>query len=175
MSKTQLPRQVEPHRLAANGESLQGQLALDALSRLVDEAGPQTGHCQVRLDFAIDPQGRRTIEGWLEAEVSLPCRRCLAPMASRVESHFQLGVVSSDAQAANLPGYLEPVLVENEQLNLLTVVEDELLLSLPQVVYHDETQCRVSRDQLTSGADSEASEKPAASPFEVLRTLKGKH
>jgi uncharacterized protein len=76
--------------------------------------------------------------------------------------------------AAELPSTHEPVLVEDEQLNLLAVVEDELILSLPQVVYHDEADCNVSRDQLTSGADDEPSPAPPVSPFEVLKRLKDK-
>ncbi|GHE22572.1 hypothetical protein GCM10017767_30930 [Halomonas urumqiensis] len=127
------------------------------------------------LDFTVDAQGRRVIQGRLTADLQLPCRRCLVPMGQRVESDFLLGMVTSDALAAELPSTHEPVLVENEQLNLLTVVEDELILSLPQVVYHDEADCNVSRDQLSSGKDALASEQPAASPFEVLKRLKDTH
>lgn len=171
---TRLPVKVEPYRLAANAECLEGLVSLADFERLEEEAGPQQGDCRVRLEFAVDAQGRRVIDGRLEAEVELPCRRCLMPMATRVESHFLLGMVTSDALASELPSTHEPVLVENEQLNLLALLEDELLLSLPQVIYHDEARCGVSRDQLTSGADAEVSETPAASPFDVLRTLKGK-
>ena len=174
MLTTRLPLQVEPYRLAANGERLEGQVPLEKFSRLAAEAGEQSGVVEVRLDFAIDAQGRRVIDGWLSAELELPCRRCLTPMAQRVESRFLLGMVTSDALAAELPSTHEPVLVENEQLNLLGVLEDELLLSLPQVIYHDEAQCRVSRDQLTSGEASEVEQTSTVSPFEVLRTLKDK-
>jgi uncharacterized metal-binding protein YceD (DUF177 family) len=76
---------------------------------------------------------------------------------------------------ATLPSTHEPVLVENEQLNLLAVIEDELILSLPQVVYHDEADCAVSRDELSSGESAESdSDSPAKNPFEVLKQLKGK-
>ncbi len=166
---------IEPYRLAANAERLEGLVSLADLTRFGEEAGEQQGECDVRLDFGIDAQGRRFIEGWLKSDARLACRRCLEPMPVNLESHFLLGMVTSDALAAELPSAYEPVLVENEQLDLLPVIEDELILSLPQVVYHDEAECPVSRDQLTSGADTEASEKPAASPFDVLRTLKDKH
>ncbi|MDR5905436.1 MULTISPECIES: YceD family protein [Halomonadaceae] len=174
MLTTRLPQQVEPYRLAANGERLEGLVPLEGFARLAAESGEQHGNVEVRLDFAIDAQGRRIIDGWLSAELQLPCRRCLTPMAQRVESRFLLGMVSSDDLAAELPSTHEPVLVENEQLNLLSVLEDELLLSLPQVIYHEEAQCRVSRDQLTSGEASAVEETSAVSPFEVLRTLKDK-
>ncbi len=173
MLTTRLPDKVEPYRLAARAERLAGLMSLDRFERLTEQVGAQSGDCQVWLEFAIDAQGRREIRGRLEAELQLPCRRCLEPMAQSVASDFLLGMVTSDTLAADLPGTHEPVLVENEQLNLLEVVEDELILSLPQVVYHDEAHCRVSRDQLSSGEAPEPSE-PAVNPFEVLRHLKGK-
>lgn len=174
MLTTRLPERVEAYKLAARDEHLEGVMALEGFSRLADEVGEQSGDCRVWLDFGIDAQGRREIRGRLEADLQLPCRRCLSPMARRVESEFLLGMATSDALAAELPGTHEPVLVENEQLDLLTVIEDELILSLPQVVYHEEAECRVSRDQLTSGTASMPSPKPAASPFEVLKRLKDK-
>lgn len=174
MLTTRLPLQVEPYRLAANAERLEGYVSLAGMVRLEEEAGEQKGVCEVRLDFGVDAQGRRFIDGWLRADVDLACRRCLEPLPVNVESRFQLGIVPSDVVAADLPNAYEPVVVENEQLNLLSVLEDELILSLPQVVYHDEAECSVSRDQLTSGTDSESSGTPAASPFDVLRKLKDK-
>ncbi|HSH56534.1 MAG TPA: YceD family protein [Halomonas sp.] len=173
MLTTRLPDRVEPYKLAARAEHLEGLMALDAFTRLTEAVGQQDGDIEAWLDFTIDPQGRHEIHGRLRASLQLPCRRCMRAMAQEIESEFLLGMVTSDALAAELPSTHEPVLVEDEQLNLLTVVEDEMLLSLPQVVYHDEADCAVSRDQLTSGEDAAASSEPAASPFDVLRHLKG--
>ncbi|MBB3191574.1 YceD family protein [Halomonas cerina] len=174
MLTSRLPGRVEPYRLAAHDEHLEGLVALAELARLTEAIGEQAGDARVWLDFTIDAQGRRVISGRLEADLLLACRRCLAPMPQRVESDFLLGMVTSDALAAELPSTHEPVLVEDEQLNLLAVVEDELILSLPQVVYHDEAECQVSPEQLNSTAPAETSEAPADSPFDVLRHLKGK-
>ncbi|MDN6179606.1 MAG: YceD family protein [Halomonas subglaciescola] len=177
MLTSQLPSRVEPYKLAARHERLEGLVALDGLKRLAEEAGVQTGDCQVTLDFTIDAQGRHEIRGFLEAQLRLGCRRCLVPMAQAVTSEFLLGMVTDEALAGELPASHEPVLVKNEQLDLLTVVEDELILSLPQVVYHDEADCFVPAHQLVSKADDDGSaEAPAAAdnPFAVLSALKGK-
>ncbi|WP_280552442.1 YceD family protein [Halomonas sp. 25-S5] len=174
MLTSRLPGRVEPYKLVARAEHLEGLVALAEMARLAEEVGAQSGDARIWLDFAIDPQGRREIRGHLKAELQLPCRRCLEPMVHQVESDFRLGMITSDALAAELPSTHEPVLVENEQLNLLAVVEDELILSLPQGVYHDEAECSVSRDQLNSGEATDASASTPASPFDVLRQIKGK-
>lgn len=174
MLTSRLPARVEPYRLAAQGETLEGLVALAELKRLAAEAGPQEGEARVRLRFEHDAQGRRIIEGRLKATLQLPCRRCLQLMEQRVGSEFLLGMATSDRLAAELPSTHEPLLVEDGQLDLLAVVEDELILSLPQVVYHAEADCAVSRDQLSSGASADVSDEPSESPFDVLKHLKGK-
>ncbi len=175
MLTSQLPSRVEPYKLAARHERIEGLVALDKLPRLAEEAGVQTGDCQVVLEFGVDAQGRREIRGHLQATLALACRRCLVPLPQEVSSDFLLGMVTDEALAAELPASHEPVLVEKEQLDLLTVVEDELILSLPQVVYHDEAECHVSAEQLVSKTEGAASETtPATNPFAVLNVLKGK-
>lgn len=175
MLTSQLPSRVEPYKLAARHERIEGLVALDKLPRLTEEAGVQTGDCYVVLEFGVDAQGRREIRGHLQATLALACRRCLVPLPQEVSSDFLLGMVSDEALAAELPASHEPVLVEKEQLDLLTVVEDELILSLPQVVYHEEAECHVSAEQLVSKTEGAASESPAATnPFAVLSALKGK-
>ncbi|OHV11800.1 YceD family protein [Kushneria phosphatilytica] len=171
MSTTRLPKSVEPWRLAANAERLEGSLPLDAMPRLVEAVGSQEGDCQVVLAFDIDQQGQRHIEGRLALRLMMPCQRCLRPMPVALESSFLLGMITSDALASALPSRYEPVIVEDEQLELLPVVEDEVLLTLPQVVYHDEADCPVSRDALQSGEDSEETVADD-NPFSVLRSLK---
>lgn len=175
MSTTRLPNTVEPYRLAASAERLEGSIKLAAMPRLVEAIGVQEGDCLVTLSFDIDAQRQYFIAGGLKADVVLPCQRCLQPMPVSLESEFLLGMVASDALAANLPGRYEPVIVEDEQLDLLPVVEDEILLTLPQVVYHDEADCAVSRDQLQSGEDVDGSDDTAPNPFSVLRALKDKN
>ncbi|MFB9867615.1 YceD family protein [Vreelandella sulfidaeris] len=175
MLTSQLPSRVEPYKLAARHERIEGLVALDKLPRLAEEAGDQAGDCYVVLEFGVDAQGRREIRGHLQATLALACRRCLVPLPQEVNSDFLLGMVTDEALAAELPASHEPVLVEKEQLDLLTVVEDELILSLPQVVYHDEAECHVSAEQLVSKTEGAASETtPATNPFAVLNALKGK-
>lgn len=179
MSTSQIPSRIEPFKLVANQETLHGVLVLDQLERLAEQAGPQTGVCEVTLVFAINAQGRREMRGSLVAELELACRRCLESIAHSVESHFLLGMISEESLASELPASHEPLLVENEWIDLHAVLEDELILSLPQVIYHDDSQCVERANALVEQANARsgvASLEPAQrdNPFAVLDTLRGK-
>lgn len=174
MLTRRLPSTVEPYRAAANQETIEGLVDLEKLARLKEEVGQQQGDAIVKLQFDIDTQRRHLIDGELRAELMVPCRRCLQPMAVSVSSQFKLAIVSDDALASEVPSDHEPVLVNDEQLDLLGAVEDELILSLPQVVYHDEADCAVSREQMSSGDALDEKASRTDNPFDVLKSLKGK-
>ncbi|MCM2971118.1 MULTISPECIES: YceD family protein [Larsenimonas] len=96
-------------------------------------------------------------------------------MSISLDSSFLLGMVSSDALAAQMQKRYEPVFVEDEQLDLFPLVEDELLLTLPQVLYHDEDECPVGQDALQSGDPVAEGEETKTNPFSVLGSLKDKN
>ena len=72
----------------------------------------------------------------------MTCQRCLQAMPIELSGAHQLAVVGDDEQARQLPARLEPLLVDGEMCDLWTVVEDELILSLPIVSYHDTEDCK---------------------------------
>ncbi len=86
-----------------------------------------------RADFAHDAQGNVIVELWVEAELPLVCQRSLQPYLEPVKRHSLLAVVESIEEQELLPEHYEPVLVEQGRMALLEVVEDELLLAVPQV------------------------------------------
>jgi uncharacterized protein len=129
------------------------------------------GDVEVELEFDRDEQNLRVLKGQLKAALVLKCERCLEPVEQSVESQFQLGIVLSDEQAKNLPGYYEPLLVEHESLVLLDVVEEELILSLPMFAYH--ADCKHSMaDEVGSNESEEADTEVKENPFSVLSELK---
>jgi len=97
------------------------------------EPGLTWADARFRADFAHDPQHNVTVELWVEAELPLICQRSLRPYLEPVKRHSLLAVVESVAEQELLPEHYEPVLVEHGRLALLDLVEDELLLGVPQV------------------------------------------
>ena len=139
---------------------------------------PEGGACQVRLAFSKDSQRRRIVQGSLEAEVELQCQRWLGGMMASVTSSFELGVVSSDERARQLPSELEPFIAGEDSADLWTLVEDELLLALPAYPLHEREDCPATAELEAfepkadeAGDESEAGER-RENPFKVLEGLK---
>lgn len=156
---------------------LEGVIPLGALARF-REAVPgfdEGAACRVRLWFSMDSERRRMVSGELEAPVDLECQRCMGPMATTLDSRFVLGLVTSDEQAQQLPRGLEPFLTGEFSADLWALVEDELLLVLPQFPLHDRNECPAREDLEALEPDSSPAE-PAApgkeNPFSVLADLK---
>jgi uncharacterized protein len=171
-----LPRHIDPRKLAQQGINLDGSFALSELKRLTPLLVSESGEGQAKLEFGIDDQGIRNLKGQIELQVKMVCQRCLEPVSVEVKATLSLGMVWSDEDAGNLPKVLDPWVVHEGQSDLYEVMEDELLLSLPIVVYHD-YEC-VQESLFTSEHDSESEGKEEASPkkanpFAVLETLKG--
>ncbi len=176
----ELPKSVDPYRLAEQNSTLEGFVPLSGLGRFADailgaSSSDPREQCQVRLTFSKDEERRRVVSGELDAEVMLECQRCLKPMMSRLESSFRLGFVTSDEQAQNLPRDLEPVLTEDFSVNLWELVEDELLLVLPPFPLHERADCQATEVLENFEPDPEApepDEEKRENPFNVLADLK---
>ncbi|SFM19681.1 YceD family protein [Marinobacter zhejiangensis] len=179
MSNAELPKTVDPYRLAEHDSVLEGVIPLTSLERLVEcVAGvAEDGQCQVSLAFSMDGERRRIVSGELEARVELECQRCMTPMDATLTSQFRLGLVTSDEQAQRLPKELEPFLTDEFSANLWSMVEDELLLVLPPFPLHERDQCPAGKqlDELESSVpEPEPKAQERENPFSVLAGLKTK-
>ncbi|MCG8518697.1 YceD family protein [Marinobacter sp. CA1] len=179
MSNAELPKIVDPYKLAEQGEVLEGTIPLKQLDRFADciVGMDEDGHCQVKLSFSMDDERRRIVSGQLDTQVQLECQRCMNPMDAALTSQFRLGLVTSDEQAQQLPKELEPFLTDEFNADLWTMVEDELLLVLPPFPLHDRGQCPAT-EQLEAleedDAEMDSEESKRDNPFSVLAGLKTK-
>ncbi|AYC19549.1 Large ribosomal RNA subunit accumulation protein YceD [Dickeya dianthicola] len=125
------------------------------------------------LSFNIDSQRLAVIDGQADVTVTLLCQRCGKPFEHQVHATFCFSPVISDEQAEALPEAYEPIEVnEFGEVDLLAMVEDELILSLPIAPVHDSEHCEVSETDMVFGQLPAEAEKP--NPFAVLASLKRK-
>ena len=163
------PKLGDPRKFAQQGISLQGFVPLDALARLAEAVQKPSGTVEVDLAFGINEEGKKVVTGHAASDLTLVCQRCLEPVAVSVESNISLGIVWDEEMAAKLPEYLDPWIVGEGAADLFEMIEDEMLLNLPAVAYH-EVLC-IDKSLFTSGKPVEV--KQERNPFQVLEQLKG--
>lgn len=112
--------------------------------------------------------------------VWLDCQRCLGGYAEQVTTSMRFEVVASEeeAEAASMDDDDVDVIVGSSRFDLLSLIEDEILLGLPVAPKHE--VCPAVHDSLVTGTDGEAEpeapqEEKRPSPFAALASLKTKH
>lgn len=112
----------------------------------------------------------------LKAHTHLPqtCQRCLGEVSSLLEVDRSYRFVADEATAeAEDDECDEDLLAISREFNLLELIEDELLMALPQVPMHDICPVQPKMAAVDEDFEDEGHEgKP--NPFAVLAALKGK-
>lgn len=177
MQNSVLPGNIDPWRLAAESGRLEGVLALAALPRLAAALNRTDGAVTVALAAGIDPGGVRFIAGTLQTQVELVCQRCLGLLSWPLDVGVSLGLVHSEAEADRLPEKYEPLLAPEGVARVADLVEDELLLALPQIPRHaDASDCETRDDQPPASESTPAAPgQPLAALASLLQDLKRSH
>ncbi|MFA7094932.1 MAG: YceD family protein [Gammaproteobacteria bacterium] len=169
-----LTQRVDPFRLAEQGRQLRGSVAITGLRRLVPLLRSCVGAVEVELGFGIDAERVSFMQGRIVGELDITCQRCLGSMTLSVDFEFLLGMVRSEAEGDRLPSRYEPLLVESALISLADVVEDELILALPIIARHADTESCMTPVPGSAAAGQGDDDVSAAkeNPFAVLSKLK---
>ncbi|MCU7936328.1 MAG: DUF177 domain-containing protein [Candidatus Thiodiazotropha sp. (ex Dulcina madagascariensis)] len=179
MSK-RFPDRLDPWRFADLGKEFGGELSLDVFPRLSACLLRPAGRVSFELIFGHDRdrdgQRRAVLNGWIRADLPLQCQRCLEEVVYPVDARLSVAFVRGPEEAEQLEESLDPCLVDGDQVVFRDLIEDELLLALPQVAMHDSGVCSASLEPAADEATIEDSEQRRDNPFAVLTELKrGKH
>lgn len=169
-----LPRHGDARKYAQKGVILTGQIPLRDLPHASDVVLNKGALVDVTLSFDLDEQRKKVLTGAVQVEVELVCQRCLEGVTVPVSCDIALGIVWTEEQAEALPKTLDPWIVGEEQSDFYAVVEQELLLNLPQVAYHQKACIAAELYQSADAAAGEVEQANSAkNPFQVLEQLKG--
>ncbi|MEG0278084.1 MAG: 23S rRNA accumulation protein YceD [Morganella sp. (in: enterobacteria)] len=171
MQKIKLPLTIDAKRTAQKRLDYQGCYTPEQVTRLAESVASVDSDVDVDLRFEIDPQRLAVIKGTAEVDVSLECQRCGNIFPLHVRATYCFSPVTSDEKAEALPEEYEPIDVNDfGETDLLAMIEDELILSLPVVPVHESEHCEVSDAEKVFGKLPEEVEKP--NPFAALASLK---
>ena len=169
-----LPDFADPQRLCALGKAYEGEVALAELSRLSPLLASHEGVAVFVLAFATDEERRAVVDVSVRARLALRCQRCMQAMEWEVDSSSRLAVVSGPDEAERLPDELDPLLVDEDRLELRSLIEDELILAVPPAPMHPPEACAVTLETWNDdvASDTETSDAERNNPFAVLAHLK---
>ena len=141
MSTGTLTEAVQPYELGARAAWLQGRIPLSSFVRLgaLIEGGQTAADASLR--FSLDEQRRCMVDGAVEVGLQLRCLGCLESVAHALRVDIHLVLVHSDAEAAALMGVADAMVVGDEAIELPVLLEDDLILALPEVVCGGLTGC----------------------------------
>lgn len=152
----EFPDYIDPWKAADGRRTFQGSMPIRRMKRLAGllEAGENDAaldslEAQFRMSFGRDRQGLVVIDLETRAVLPLLCQRSLEPYGEKVDRRSRLVVISHLSEAEEVPEAYDPVLVEDGRLALLDVVEDELLLAVPQVPRNPQ----IAAVELSTGGD----------------------
>jgi len=172
MNSQQIPNRIDPLKYIGSGLELAGSIPLSRLTRLDGLLANSEGNAEVFLRFYRDEQKIAVILGKVEAQLNLLCQRCLGVDQVTIKSEFLFALVDEE-DINHLPAMYEPLILEKPELNIYELIEEDLILAIPIVHYHDDKVvggCLEFIPKTFGKIDSSVDEKP--NPFSILEKLK---
>lgn len=130
--------------LARRRASITGQIDATSLPRVADHLDPEGGDARVawRIVGTADAVGHPALEIGIDGAVPLVCQRCLQSFAWTVAQRTLLLLARDEAELERIDDEDEhEVVLARAPLDAVTLVEDELLLSLPFAPRCDQADC----------------------------------
>ncbi|MBK7249931.1 MAG: DUF177 domain-containing protein [Gammaproteobacteria bacterium] len=137
--------------------------------RLAAQLARPEGTAQGRVRFSR-VLGLAVAELVVSGEAWLVCQRCLEPMRRLLAGESRLALVVDAAGADAVPEGLEAMIVEDERVSIHELVEEELLLDLPNVPLHeDPADCVGSAASVVVRVQDETRQTPFTQLGELLK------
>jgi uncharacterized protein len=160
----QAPTRFDALKLAERRDRVDGEVDATRLPRLADRVVPGEGRIRWSIAGGRDEQDRPALTLGLDGSLAVICQRCLRPLRVPIAQETELLLARNDAELARLDADEQEVVLAAAPLDALTLVEDELLLSLPFAPCHEKGECAAAAPMPAA--------RVAPSPFAPLAGLK---
>ena len=157
---------VSPHELARKGGQFTGEIPLVAFPRFASFVAAG-GVVSVTLQFDQDDHGRTRVRGRIGTTVTLDCQRCLGPVERPIAAEIDFRVVASDDDAREIADEIEAFVWTGEDIAVAELIEDDLILALPNQVCEAYDACPRRPDLKYPNEVGDEAE-PKANPFAAL-------
>jgi uncharacterized protein len=133
-------------QFAKTGREMHGKLPVERMPRLASMLSAPTGSVEFNAVGHVRKDGRPAITLGVWAVVPVTCQRCLGTIEHAVASQRELVFVEASALGDISDEEPDADYIDmRERLPLASMIEDEVLLSLPMVARHPGLECQVVR------------------------------
>ncbi|MDB1144968.1 MAG: YceD family protein [Alcaligenaceae bacterium] len=162
--------QIDTYSFVSKAQTLEEQTFIGMFSRLLEDLPEQASDTMVSWSLSSSVDGvRKFLHMHVQAKPHLVCQRCLKPFEYSIDSSSSIEMVDSedlldivfneDDLSEDMDCTVERM-VHHRRFDVMQLVEDELILSIPYVPRHE------------ACIDFEVEEEVKESPFSVLKKLK---
>ena len=157
---------IDPQAFAVAKESLHGKVSLQDLDKRIwsHDISQLASEIAYSLQGGVDRWQRSFLELTLSGSIPLQCQRCMNSVDFSLDENVQIVLFADEAkldEAMLADEELEGMLLEDE-LDVLTLIEDQILMALPISPKHEHCE----------NAELSATNQDKPNPFAVLAGLK---
>ena len=154
---------IDSLEFARTEQILRGSLPIPGLTRLQDSLYDAVGLVDFVVQGGHDARRRPTLSLEVSGVLHLRCQRCLGQLDYPLQLAGTLLLGNpGDTAAGELADEANEWIEASAQLDVASLVEDEIILGLPYSPRHPEGQCRLRQDGLARDTQQSAFEKLAA-------------
>lgn len=146
---------IDGFEFARFGRTIHGEAEVSRLGRLADLLYSNSGRIDYALSGEIDEEGNFLLHLAIRGVLHLRCQRCLGEIEYPLDLDANLMLVKDEAELVSIEDEDPEVdgIVVKDKMEVLSVIEDEILLDLPFSPRHEACEGKVVRE----------------SPFSVLK------
>ena len=157
--------------LVGTETALDFSIPLAELPRVSRELTSTEGEARGHVRFSRQ-LGQAVADLEVGAQPEVVCQRCIQPMRWPVKVKSRVALVSDYDAADRVPEEMEVFLVEGDSVSVRDLVDEEVMLALPNVPRHGEdSECARQEVQLPGEPDEPDVEPDTQKPFAQLGEL----
>jgi DUF177 domain-containing protein len=160
-----IPPAIDPARFARDESRLSGILSVARLPRLADVLFDQQGMVNYEVQGYTTANGQPALHLRVGGELALRCQRCLERLPLRIDATRDLVLIAETREVEGADNEDDDTdrIPRVASLDVLDLIEQEVVLSLPMAPRHSEDTCEAQLALQTGDASS---------PFSALAGLK---
>ncbi len=163
----QLPDKIALDKAVHGQRCYQGEVKLKQMVRLKDLLADDAGSAEFSIQFgkAVKLLGKAQIK--IKTNLPLICTISAKKFLLPIEINTTIGFIDDLAYEAFLSTGMEASWVENGVVKPLDLIEDELILAVPDAPFDENIETDISEN-----SNEKEISQPISNPFAVLKSLK---